>query len=126
MVAQITKLDNPRSIQGGLGLQFTMATTAGDTELAVPVAELGGVLQFFAAMLTQLSPGHELVNDPFPIPADGIGFQDGEKPGTKILMVRVGTFGFAFEIENSALASMGRELSRIATALAADDQGKPN
>jgi hypothetical protein len=123
MTVQIMGLSNPRSLGDGLGLAFTVDTPVGEAEFAVPTAELGQVLQFFASALTLFSdPTGAPTNDLFPIPVNGIGFQAGEKPGTQLMVVNVGGFGLAFEIPHSALAGMAKR----ALALSANDQGKAN
>jgi hypothetical protein len=128
MVAQIKRLSNPRPVAGDVGIAFTVDTTVGQVDFAVPRAELGQVLQFFASALTLFSGGASgpPTSDLFPIPVDGIGFQAGERPGTQLMIVSIGGFGLALEIENSVLASMGEGLSRTARALSADDRNKPS
>lgn len=127
MVAQIMKLDNPHVSEDQLALFFKMETTEGDAELMIPTADIGKFVQFFAALLIHLEPeGGEITNELYSIPAHGIAFADGETPGTKTLILKIGGYGLAFEIHNSDLARLGDGLTRTLRTLSADDQGKPN
>ena len=124
MVAQIMRLSNPRSLGKGVGLAFTVETTVGEVDFAIPTADLGPVLQFFASALTLFSEeatGNP-TNDLFPIEVRGIGWVADAKPGTRLMVVDVGGYGLGFEILHSELADMARR----GLALSADDQGKAN
>ena len=122
MVTQIMRLSNPRADEAGGVFMFTLETTEGDAEMALPTSDIGKVLQFFASLLVHLegdvdgAPTNEL----FPVPCHGIGFQEGATRDTKLMVVKIADYGLAFEIENSDLASMGDELSRVARALSAE------
>ena len=123
MAKQILSLANPRSIDGGAALQFTLHTDDGQTELVVPSVEIGKILQFFASCARVI--GDEIdddappTNDLFPIPASGVGFQEGPTPDTALLVVSLSGFGLGFEFPSSKLADMARGIGQTALTLSA-------
>ena len=121
MVRQITMLSNPVVLNGGTGIAFTVETLNGSETYALAAADLGSVLQFFAssALVFDDDEGGAPKNDLFPIPASGIGFQEGLTPDTKMVIVSVAGFGLGFEIANSDLADMATQIGQVATALSA-------
>lgn len=129
MAEQITSLSNPLSLDAGTGLQFTIATTGGESELVIPAVDIGDVLSFFAhcarAVGDEIDQRDGITNDLVPIHATGIGFQAGATPDTTLLVINLSGFGLAFEVGSSALADMAQQLSHIALTLSASGK-RPN
>jgi hypothetical protein len=107
---QILRLDNGTLSASRDLVEFSLHTSAGQQTLAIPVADIAKVMQFFADLARLSGRDGPLPADLYPIALTGLGFQDGQSPDTMLLVAKIGAAALALEIPRNQAADMARRL----------------
>ena len=92
-------------------------------DLSIPYHEIGGIVQFLVLTANMSNPepgkGQQYWD---PIPLQGIGFAAGNSPEETLLVVRLGVFDLAFQMQSQRLKELGDHLSRTLKTMSAQGE----